>query len=178
MSVTINHLSSEELFELAKLKQQQETEGRERTRALADLKERRKQLEFKHARALESIDTQISELHRKRAQVVIMHKAAVDAVDREVAELAREARNAEAAKAAAERVVRPTARRVPAESGLASVLGEIMKGRTSISETLLKEQLRVKGWDVGGFGKQLEQMVRERLLVSKGGGNYTLARKR
>lgn len=181
MVVDINHLSSDELFELAKLKRQREEDIQVRSGALATLKERRKQLELKHAKDLESVDTQISELHKKRAQLVIMHKAAVDAIDREIAELARDARSAES------RSPRTAAKGMPAKPervavnvpvDFASVVLEVLAKRNDISESLLKEQLRARRVPTAEFSTQMERLIRAGRVVSKGGGNYALGKKR
>lgn len=160
MQVDITALSSDELFELARQKKQHEEEFGTRRIALEELKERRRQLEIEHAKALAGVDQRISELHLKRGQLVIKHKAAVDAVDQEIVRLTREAKNATAAAAP------------PNPNATADLICALTAGRPYISESLLKEQLRAKGHDVSRLPRILDLLVRDGRLLNKGSGNY------
>ena len=54
---------------------------------------------------------------------------------------------------------------------------ELMLGRSYISESLLKEQLRARKVNTSSLHKHLEDLVREGKLASGGGGNYSLGKK-
>ena len=179
MAIDINQLSSDELFELAtKRKRQEEERAAARRAAIAELRTRREELAAEHARALESVDNSIQQLHTQRAHLVIRHKAAVDVVDRELAERRREARRSAEPKEPApnrRRLMQPNSSGPGTTGGadFATAVIELMKGRTDISEGLLKEKLRAKGFAVSNLGKQLEPLLREGKITSRGYGNYT-----
>ena len=54
---------------------------------------------------------------------------------------------------------------------------EMMRSRSFISHGLLKEQLKVKGFNVPNLSKLVDQLIREGKLASAGGGNYALGKK-
>ncbi len=188
MYIDINQFTSDELFELAKKRKQEEEASEARRVALGELRQRRDELIAEHARTLETLDGQIRELHNRRGQLVIRHKTAVDELDGQIAELRREE------KAVAEQPSAPEGRvggetapgekpraaagsRASGGADLATALAAIMKGRLDISESLLREHLRNRGIDISNFSRQLEQLVREKKLLKKGSGNYALPRK-
>lgn len=173
MAIDINQLSSDELFQLAtKRKRQEEEHAAARRAAIDELRKRKDELAAEHARALESIDASIQQLHNQRAHLVIRHKAAVDAVDRELAERRREAKRASITEPPNPGVVPSGATPQSTNADFAATVLELMKGRTDISESLLKEKLRARGVSVANFGKQLEALVKEGKIASRGGGNY------
>lgn len=187
MTVDINTLSSDQLFELARKRRQEEEQRVEaRESAIRGLKQQRAQLVAEHAKALESVDYQIRDLHNKRAQLVIRHKAAVDTLDQQVAELQQEAksdqgdpRESKPSPAATPAPATRSGGRSPLTADtLHAVMVELIKGRTYLSESLLKEKLRGRGIDVSQLGKQLEQMTRAGRIVSRGSGNYALGKQK
>jgi len=54
---------------------------------------------------------------------------------------------------------------------------EMMRTRSFISHGLLKEQLKVKGYNVPNLSKLVDQLIREGKLASAGGGNYALGKR-
>jgi hypothetical protein len=181
MAIDINQLSSDELFELAtKRKRQEEERAAARRIAVAELKKRKDELVAEHAHALESIDNSIRELHNQRAHLVIRHKTAVDAVDRELAERRRETRRA-APSAGAQPQLSVVQQAVPTKTqggDFAAAVLDLLKGRADISESLLKEKLRARGFTVTNLDKQLEPLLKQGKIASRGHGNYSSCRKR
>ena len=53
-----------------------------------------------------------------------------------------------------------------------------MRNRTYISESLLKEKLKLNGFDLGSLKKEMEKLVRAGRLEKKSGGNYALGKKK
>jgi vacuolar-type H+-ATPase subunit H len=196
MAIDINDLSSDELFELANKRKREEEETESRKAAIVVMKNRRKQLEAEHAKALAGVDSQIRGLHEQRAQVIIRHKTEVDQIDKELTELVRQVKQAEASAARTVRKAEPpqaepvrtaeppqadTVRKAEppqADTVYADAILATLERRTDISESLLKEQLRAGGLDTTELRRQLDQLVREGRLVHKGSGNYALGRRR
>ncbi|HEY0721698.1 MAG TPA: hypothetical protein VGE50_10660 [Gammaproteobacteria bacterium] len=54
---------------------------------------------------------------------------------------------------------------------------DLMRTRSFISHGLLKEQLKVKGYNIPNLAKLVDQLIREGKLASAGGGNYALGKK-
>jgi hypothetical protein len=54
---------------------------------------------------------------------------------------------------------------------------ELMRTRSFISHSLLKEQLKTKGYNIPNLSKLVDQLIREGKLASAGGGNYALGKK-
>ena len=71
----------------------------------------------------------------------------------------------------------PAPPRQDGEAEITAAVIEARKGRTDISESLLREKLRNKGISVSDLHKHLERMVRSGTLFSRGGGNYSLKKK-
>lgn len=55
-------------------------------------------------------------------------------------------------------------------------LRKIMKGRSYISDSLLREKLQAANYKPANLGKLLETLVRQARLVRRSGGNYVLGR--
>lgn len=165
MSIDINALSADELFELARKKRLLEKEAEARKAAVAELRERRNRLTEEHSRALEAIDREIRELHQRRGELAIRYKQAVDAIDREIAVASREPEAAPPPAA-------PATKTPSAQADLAGAVLALLKARREMSESLLKERLRAQGFDTSRLARQLEQLLRERKIVNRGGGNY------
>lgn len=53
----------------------------------------------------------------------------------------------------------------------------IMRTRNYISESLLKEQLKLNGFDMSKLKKEMEKLLREGKLKKEGAGNYALGKK-
>lgn len=202
MLVNIEDMSAEELFELANRKKQAEQEAAKRAAALervGEVRKRREQLMREFEQTLAANDKELQALQRQREQLITKHQAALALIDKNLAELEQDiaaaeppAQPAKAApakaappatpKAEAAPVAEKPARRVSDKAEpvdeLAELIMEIMVGRQSISESLLKEQLRSRGQSGTDLGKTLERMVREGRLVNRGYGNYAPGKKR
>lgn len=185
------NLSSKELFELAKQQEQIEKEDAERTEKINELKNQRESLIQSHNTLLNATDQAIRELTRKRNGLIATHEESLGKLDQEIREL--EQLSEKAAKAEEEKLATlpatseasanssPGAFKRPKSSqpsgDIESALAEIMKKRPTISESMLKEQMKSRGFDTSNFGKLIDKLVRDKTLVSKGGGNYALGRK-
>ncbi len=205
MAIDITKLSSDELFELARKRQQEEQSEAQRTalkERLAELKKMRGLIMSKHDEALASVEKAMAELQKKRAQLIGENEEALSGIDREMQELNAKLENAPAAAKPAAAPAPAPAPKTPepvapppaetpaaASSSLARKateatadeimihVRELMLGRSYISESLLKEQLRSRKVNVSNLHKQIEDLVREGKLTSKGGGNYALGKK-
>lgn len=203
MAIDISNLSSEELFELARKRQHEEQSEAERTTIkdrLAELKKMRALILSKHDEALANTDKAIAELQKKRSKLETENAEALGAVDKEMQELNNKLDKLAAApkpKPAAPVAPAPAISTPPAEkpeaasSSLArqaatanvtpdeimTHVRELMLGRSYISESLLKEQLRARKVNTSSLHKHLEDLVREGKLASGGGGNYSLGKK-
>jgi len=201
MLVNIEEMSAEELFELANRKKRAEEEAAKRAAAqerINEVRKRREQLMREYEQALAANDKEMQALQKQREQLITKHQAALALVDKTLAELEQDIRGSEPAPAkpaaraaapasrvpesepAAEKT--PPARRAGDKASrldeLADVVMEIMSTRQSISESLLKEQLRSRGLSSADLGKVLDQLVRDGQLVSRGYGNYAPGKKR
>lgn len=200
MLVNIEDMSAEELFELANRKKQAEQEAAKRAAALeriGEVRKRREQLMREFEQALAANDKEMQALQKQREQLITKHQAALALIDKNLAELEQDIAAGEAAaqpaKAAApakapapatpkvEPAPEKPARRASDKAEPADELGdlimEIMAGRQSISESLLKEQLRSRGHSSTDLGKTLERLVREGRLLNRGYGNYAPGKK-
>jgi len=63
-------------------------------------------------------------------------------------------------------------------AALMEKIRSIMRNRTYISESLLKEKLSVNGFDMSTLKKDREQLVRDGKLEKKSGSNYALGKKK
>jgi hypothetical protein len=63
------------------------------------------------------------------------------------------------------------------DDDLAQAILEALKGRNDISDSLLREKLRIKGFALANLPKQLDRLVREGRISNKGGGNFALKKK-
>jgi hypothetical protein len=207
MLVNIENMSAEELFELANKKKQAEEDAAKRAAALervGEVRKRREQLMREFEQALAASDKEMQALQKQREQLITKHQAALAVIDKNLAELEQDlpgddapapakpaapAKPVTPAKAAAPAPAKPAApvpepapeparRSDKGGDDLADVIMEIMAGRQSISESLLKEQLRTRGHSSTELGKVLDQMVRAGRLVNRGYGNYAPGKKR
>lgn len=173
-----------------------------------EVRKRRAQLMREFEQALAASDKEMQALQKQREQLITQHQAALAVIDKNLAELEQDAQvtEAPAASAAPAKPAKPTkpepeptpepepepappatektapARRTSDKSGLldelADAVMDIMVGRQSISESLLKEQLRIRGHNSSELGKVLDQLVREGRLTNRGYGNYAPGKKR
>jgi hypothetical protein len=206
MTVDIKNLSSKELFELAKQKEQEEREATQRTQRLAEAKRQRASLVAKHEEALAAADKAISELQQKRSRMVAEFEAALAPVDLDIRELERKVKADQLkAESPAPRapVASPLAPRAPSPSPAAPKvpapqlykpapatqdtdksdellihIRNIMRNRTYISESLLKEKLKGNGFDTTNLKKEMEKLIHEGKLEKKGSGNFALGKRK
>jgi hypothetical protein len=52
-----------------------------------------------------------------------------------------------------------------------------MRQRSYISESLLKEELKLNGFDMSKLKKEIDKLIREGKLKKEGAGNYALGKK-
>lgn len=206
MLVNIEEMSAEELFELANRKKHAEEEAAKRAAAqerIGEVRKRREQLMREYEQALAANDKEMQALQKQREQLITKHQAALALVDKTLTELEQDMRAGEAPAAKpvpkpapASRASAPApqpapvpepekpapGRRVGDKSSrldeLSDAVLDIMATRQSISESLLKEQLRTRGVAATDLGKVLDQLVRDGQLVSRGYGNYAPGKKR
>ena len=72
----------------------------------------------------------------------------------------------------------PVAPETDKSEELMEKIRSIMRHRTYISESLLKEKLKSSGIDVSNMKKDLDKLLREDRLEKKSGGNYALGKKK
>lgn len=200
MLVNIEEMSAEQLFELANKKKHAEEEAAKRAAAqerIGEVRKRREQLMREYEQALAANDKELQALQKQREQLITKHQAALALVDKTLTELEQDMGGGEAPTAKPAPVSRPAAAApepaaAPAKPApvrrasdkpsrldeLADVVLEIMATRQSISESLLKEQLRARGVAATDLSKVLDQLVRDGQLVSRGYGNYAPSKKR
>lgn len=203
MLVNIEDMSAEELFELANRKKRAEEEAVRRAAALervGEVRKRREQLLREFEQALAASDKEMQALQKQREQLITKHQAALAVIDKNLAELEQDLPDSEPAApaktAAPARAATPAAapKREPVpetpaparrssdksdrSDEVADAIMEIMVGRQSISESLLKEQLRTRGHSGVDLGRVLEQLVRDGKLTNRGYGNYAPGKKR
>ena len=188
MAIDIKNLSAKELFELAQKKEQEEAEETALKEQIKQLKDKRESLVQDHTANLANIEDQIQMLNAERDTLNKQHSEQLAQLDKEIAELSGE--EAEPAKPAA-----PPAQKKPATAPatppraaaskpsiavndeLAGRILEIMRKRPSISDSLLKEQLKGQGFSVASLPRVLDQLEKEKRIINKGGGNYALSKK-
>jgi hypothetical protein len=207
MTIDITKLSSKELFELAKQKEKEEQEAGRRAERLAEAKQQLAQLVAKHQEALAASDKAIRELQEKRSRMVADFEAALAPLELDIQELERQIKvaqtktesdepeipdeeelrrhfeeqasaesQAQITKPAAAPSVSPPQEDDISEELLAKIR-HIMRTRNYISESLLKEQLKLNGFDMSKLKKEMEKLLREGKLKKEGAGNYALGKK-
>lgn len=212
MPIDISNLSSQELFELAKRKEKEEQEAKQRVARLTELKKQVKALIVEHEEAVAATDKAIQELQEKRTRLLAEFKTTLAPLELDIQELERKVK-ADQAKAAAEAVPRPPISPAPApkvtpvpstpqvatqpqpaapqpsqvsapppavdtSEELLAKIRDIMRSRTYVSESLLKEKLKTNGFDVRNLKADIEKLLREGKLEKKGIGNYALGKKK
>ncbi len=189
MDIDISKLSSEELFELARKRQQQEQADIIRASAqerITELQSKRAALTARHNEALAVTDKAIAELQAKRNKLIAEQQEALAAIDSELQSMTEKVASIATPTTPTSGAVMAASVKPPAPPRGATIataeellpyVREMMLGRTYISEGLLKEQLRSKNVTVNDLHKQLERLVRDGRLASKGSGNYALGRR-
>lgn len=174
-------------------------------RKISDLTSQRGKLIADHEKSMTAIGKEIGELMRKIQEAELAEKApkpaaAAPAAPKESAPVAPPVAPAAAAPAAKPAPAAPAPASAPAIPAAASEesphgaggseivtlndkdelfekIREMMRTRSFISHGLLKEQLKVKGFNVPNLTKLVDQLIREGKLASAGGGNYALGKK-
>lgn len=185
--------------------EQKQAQRAELLARVAELKEAQERLIATHEQALAILDREYLALKQKRDQLVADHQAKLVAIEQQINEITSSepvpvaapllspapsvipSTVAPVAPVATSPTVStpdpfplpgatPPSRTAP-EEGLPAAIVEAMKGRNDISDSLLREKLRVRGYPLGNLNKILEKMVRDGMIASKGGGNYSLKKK-
>ena len=199
MTIDITKLSSKELFELAKQKEKEEQEASQRAERLAEAKQQIAQLVARHQEALAASDKAIRELQEKRSRMVAEFEATlapleldIQQLERQIGEGRAEAESAETELSDEEELRLHFEEQAGGESSapetraahekdqsdeLLAKIRHIMRTRNYISESLLKEQLKLNGFDMSKLKKEIEKLLREGKLKKEGAGNYALGKK-
>lgn len=61
---------------------------------------------------------------------------------------------------------------------LYSLIRDMMRNRSYISESLMKEKLKAANFDTSNLRKQLEQLMHDKRVENKGRGNYALGKRK
>jgi FtsZ-interacting cell division protein ZipA len=211
MSVDLSKLSSKELFELAKQREQEEQQAVVRLENLNAARVKREELIAKHEAAIAATDKAIQELQEQREQQLTDFEAALAPLELEISELEGEVKADEAR--AEEEAAEPQRTLAPAEpprpqnsntprstaatpqaseatpprtvskgsnttDDLYKLIRSMMRNRTYISESLMKEKLKAAAFDTSNLRNQLDQLIYEKRLDKKGAGNYTLGKRK
>lgn len=195
MLVNIEELSAEELFELAKKKKSEEADAVRRAAVrerVNEARKRREQIVREFDQALATNEKELQALQKAREQLITRHQAALAVIDKNLADLEKEVRTVEAPAAVAAPVAavappapvaavppapRPAVRAETSEN-MPEAIMELLVGRNTISESLIKEQLRLRGLNTFDLSKVLDKLTREGRLVNRGSGNYGPGKKR
>jgi myosin heavy subunit len=204
MGIDISKLSAKELYELARQKEQEEQRQAELNEHLNKLKQQRSELLAKFNKSLGNIEEEIKQLQQQREQLLSEHESALDRLDQQIRETGMHAKQhahedtpeppntatpvqstppiKPAAAPAPRPVARPSAGTQPPENvenidDMYIKIRELTKTREYISETLLKEKLKGMGFSNTLISKGLDQLVKDKRLLHKGGGSYVLGKK-
>lgn len=166
-----------------------EEENAETERKIEELQARRKALSEGHKKALAILDQRLKKLEDERQQSKDTRdsaKAANAAVEQEKAKPALEKEDLpppseeepepEPAKSEAKQ---PKAKGMSEEEELDLLmehLQRIMKGRSYISDSLMREKLSAAKFKSPNLSKLLDKLVKQARLVRRSGGNYVLGR--
>ncbi|MGM0593981.1 MAG: hypothetical protein ACQETD_05525 [Pseudomonadota bacterium] len=201
--VNLEELSAKELYELARKKEQEEERLAQVKKQLQQLKAERTEMERKHDEALADLDRQIEELKAQRVSMLESQQKALALVDKRLKALGVESEKAasraeEAKQASAAPVQEPSEelpppldepepeKEPPARSRAARSdeemetlkehIRKMMKGRSYISDGLLREKLQAAKFKPTNLGKMLENLTKQGWLIRRSGGNYVLGR--
>lgn len=204
MNIDISSLSAKELYELARQKEMEEERQAELNEHLHKLEAQREQLSGKFQKTLSTIDNEIKQLQQQRERLVSDHELELSRLNDEIENTSKQTGSTPASKIKAYNTPSTLAVTESAEQGLSSSQGEIeplaaqptnpspnpinegeslyeivselMRSREYISETLLKEKLKVMGYPSQNIGKDLDRLVKEKRLIRKSGGSYVLGK--
>ncbi len=204
--VNLEEMSAKELYELAKKKEQEETlQGKLQDR-INEIKITREQLKTTYQEILKDIDEKLEELDKQRQTVIADHKKELDELNQELEKLIHDVAESQIALAeasSAEQEVanrkeqdaatesdekKPTTEKSGGQAGISrdeemdllmKHMANFMKGRSYISESLLREKLQVVKFKPStNLNKLLDALVQQARLVRRNGNNYVLGRKR
>ena len=162
-------------------------------KAIKDLQEKRIRLVAEFEAALAPIDLDIQELERKvkadQAKAESQPPSAPAApsqptpaapAPRAVAPIAAPSTPAPMAPSTISQAVKqaPADEESDSKAELMDRIRHIMRNRTYISESLLKEKLKVNGFDTANLKKDLDMLIRDGRLEKKGSGNFALGKKK
>lgn len=206
MSVDLSKLSSKELFELAKKKEQEELEANQRKGRLQAAIKNREALIARHEETLAASDRAIRELELKRQAQISDFEAVLSPIDKEIAELERQVQESVTRAGATGQSPSPAPasptpstkpqpvstqgqRPAPVTAKLSasgtvsteelySQIRNMLLKRAYISESLMKEKLKAAGFDTANLRRQLDQLVQEKRIENKGSGNFALGKRK
>lgn len=153
--------------------------------AIAELQEKRTRLVSEFKAAITPLELDIKELERKvKADQAKAESSAPSAPPQSNVHAAKPAPPAQSEQAptstATPQPAAETPPAKPADSGeeLLVKIRDIMRTRTYVSESLLKEKLKAGGFDIRNLKQDIEKLIREGRLEKKGIGNYALGKKK
>lgn len=167
MGVNLEELSSDELFELAEKKKQQEKEQAEHAARRDAVIAERDTLISEHKSILLLTDKKIRDMQEQREQLVREHEEALRSIESRLHDMGGDIGTASSSIPATKK---------DDDEKLRSTIRQVMNKRDYISSSLLREKLQASGVKPSNFNKELEQWVRNGWLISKGKGNYALGR--
>lgn len=165
-------------------------------KAIRDLQEKRKRIVAEFETALAPIELDIQELERKveadQARAESQDPSApVDAAAKMpppgAPALRPVAPSAPAPGATAQKLPSndsqtkkqiPAGQEIDSSEELMDRIRHIMRSRTYISESLLKEKLKSNGFDTTDLKKEMDKLIREGRLEKKGSGNFALGKRK
>lgn len=185
MSIDISKLSAKELYELARQKEIEEQRQAELNEHLNKLKVQREQLLAKFQQTISGIDSEIKQLQQKRERLVSDHDLDMGRLESEIDGTRQQGEQALAPPPPSPRPAasppatnsKPVSPPASDPDELYNKIAELMRTREYISDSLLREKLKSLGFHSPNLGKELEQLVKEKRLVSKSGGSYVLGKK-
>ncbi len=153
--------------------------------AIAELQEKRTRLVSEFKAAITPLELDIKELERKvKADQAKAESPAASVPPQSNVHAAKPAPPAQSEQAptstATPQAAAETPPAKPADSGeeLLVKIRDIMRTRTYVSESLLKEKLKASGFDIRNLKQDIEKLIREGKLEKKGIGNYALGKKK
>lgn len=154
-------------------------------KAIRDLQEKRKRMVAEFEAALAPIELDIQELERKikadQARAESQANATATKIPAPGAPTLKPV--APSAPATPENHSQaapkpPEGQEIDRRGGLMDRIRHIMGSRSYISESLLKEKLKLNGFDTSDLKKELDKLIREGRLEKKGSGNFALGKRK
>lgn len=186
MQINIEDMTAEELFALANKKKEAELESAKQDEIknkLVEIRNRREHLIREFEQSLAATDKEIQALQNQREQLLGKHQVALAFIDNNLAELeqsiARPNKIEPAQKSSPTTITTPSRKDKghDKQEELAAQIMQILAGRKSISESMLKEQLRARGFSTSQLDKIMHALIREERIVDHGFGNYAAGKK-